>query len=40
LDNESFVARAPVEVVAQEKQRLAGFEQNHEKLVAQLERLK
>jgi valyl-tRNA synthetase len=40
LTNESFVARAPVEVVAQEKQRLAGFEQNHEKLVAQLERLK
>jgi valyl-tRNA synthetase len=27
-------------VVAQEKQRLAGFEQNHEKLVAQLERMK
>jgi len=27
-------------VVAQEKQRLTGFEQNHEKLVAQLERLK
>jgi len=40
LGNESFVARAPAEVVAQEKQRLAGFEQNHEKLVAQLERLK
>ena len=40
LTNESFVARAPAEVVAQEKQRLAGFEQNHEKLVAQLERLK
>ena len=39
LTNESFVARAPVEVVAQEKQRLAGFEQNHQKLVAQLERL-
>jgi valyl-tRNA synthetase len=39
LGNESFVARAPAEVVAQEKQRLAGFEQNHEKLVAQLERL-
>jgi len=40
LSNESFIARAPEEVVAQEKQRLAGFEQNHEKLVAQLERLK
>ncbi len=40
LDNESFVARAPAEVVAQEKQRLAEFEQNHEKLVAQLDRLK
>jgi valyl-tRNA synthetase len=40
LGNDSFVARAPEEVVAQEKQRLAGFEQNHEKLVAQLERLK
>ena len=40
LSNESFVDRAPKEVVAQEKQRLAGFEQNHEKLVAQLERLK
>jgi valyl-tRNA synthetase len=40
LGNESFVARAPEQVVAQEKQRLAGFEQNHKKLVAQLERLK
>ncbi|MBT8553469.1 valine--tRNA ligase [Polynucleobacter paneuropaeus] len=40
LSKESFVARAPEEVVAQEKQRLTGFEQNHEKLVAQLERLK
>ena len=40
LTNESFVARAPTEVVTQEKQRLASFEQNHEKLVAQLERLK
>jgi valyl-tRNA synthetase len=39
LDNESFVARAPVEVVAQEKLRLAGFEQNHEKLLTQLDRL-
>ena len=40
LGNESFVARAPAEVVTQEKQRLAGFEQNHQKLVAQLERIK
>ena len=40
LTNESFVARAPAEVVAQEKQRLTGFEQNYQKLVAQLERLK
>ena len=40
LSNESFVARAPAEVVAQEKHRLSGFEQNYEKLVAQLERLK
>jgi valyl-tRNA synthetase len=40
LGNDSFVARAPEEVVTQEKQRLAGFEQNHEKLVAQLGRLK
>jgi valyl-tRNA synthetase len=40
LYNESFVARAPQEVVAQEKQRLLEFELNHEKLVAQLERLK
>jgi valyl-tRNA synthetase len=39
LDNESFVARAPVEVVAQEKLRMAGFEQNHEKLLTQLDRL-
>ncbi|SNX28016.1 valyl-tRNA synthetase [Polynucleobacter meluiroseus] len=40
LSNESFVARAPEEVVVQEKQRLAGFEQSHAKLIAQLERLK
>ena len=40
LSNDSFVARAPEAVVAQEKQRLAGFEQNHEKLVAQLDRIK
>ena len=39
LDNESFVARAPAEVVAQEKLRMAGFEQNYEKLLAQLDRL-
>jgi valyl-tRNA synthetase len=39
LSNDSFVARAPTEVVEQEKLRLAGFEQNHEKLIAQLDRL-
>jgi valyl-tRNA synthetase len=40
LSNESFTARAPTEVVAMEKERLAGFELNHGKLVAQLERMK
>jgi valyl-tRNA synthetase len=39
LSNESFVARAPEAVVAQEQVRLADFEQNHGKLIAQLERL-
>ncbi len=39
LSNESFVARAPAEVVSQEKIRLSDFEQNHRKLIAQLERL-
>jgi valyl-tRNA synthetase len=39
LSNESFVARAPEEVVSQEKKRLSDFEQNHRKLIAQLERL-
>ena len=39
LSNESFVTRAPEAVVAQEQVRLADFEQNHGKLIAQLERL-
>jgi valyl-tRNA synthetase len=39
LTNESFVARAPEAVVTQEQHRLADFEQNHGKLLAQLERL-
>ena len=39
LSNESFVARAPEAVVTQEQLRLADFEQNHGKLLAQLERL-
>ena len=40
LNNESFVARAPVEVVAQEKARVAEFGANLEKLLSQLAKLK
>ena len=40
LNNESFVARAPAEVVAQEKARVAEFGTNLEKLLSQLAKLK
>ncbi len=40
LGNESFVARAPAQVVEQEKKRLADFAATLEKLRPQLERLK
>jgi valyl-tRNA synthetase len=40
LNNESFVARAPADVVAQEKARLAEFGANLEKLLSQLAKLK
>jgi valyl-tRNA synthetase len=39
LGNESFVARAPAAVVAQERERLEGFSQNLSRLKEQLERL-
>ena len=39
LGSESFVARAPAQVVAVERERLAGFIALHEKLVSQLARL-
>jgi valyl-tRNA synthetase len=40
LNNESFVARAPAEVVAQEKARVAEFSASLEKLQAQMAKLK
>jgi valyl-tRNA synthetase len=39
LGNESFVARAPAAVVAQERERLEGFTQTLDRLRAQLSRL-
>jgi valyl-tRNA synthetase len=39
LDNESFVARAPAQVVAQEKERLTNFSATVEKLKEQLVKL-
>jgi valyl-tRNA synthetase len=39
LDNESFVARAPAQVVAQEKERLANFSATLDKLREQFEKL-
>ena len=40
LGNEGFVARAPAEVIDQEKKRLAEFEASHAKLNQQLNKLK
>ena len=40
LGNEGFVARAPAEVIDQEKKRLAEFEASHAKLSQQLNKLK